>query len=823
MDWRLAYSTNGSLALREPDDRFTRRSFWGYILLALCIPLVARLCELPLWDGSRMVGGERLLADPAAYALLAGGESAAGKGASLLSRFLHGLGALPGLNAATVAFWLPLAAGCLLSVVVFLWAAAFGMPNAGLLAGALASLAPGVLTRTMLGSCDARMAEILLVFLLGFAPMLWLRPWLHSPLVTLYRYASCTGAALASFFAAESGGERRRAACKAFCERRRRLSFVLPSASRPARARGLAFFSLIVLALAGFVGWLVLPYSPFVQAAAALTALLAPVLVLLFGPPGGRLWLLGGALCFSLPLLGGWAGLGGGVFLAYAQGVVLHSQAWVGMAARLIAVLCRIVYSPVVLLAAWSGVAYLAYGLVLHAVDGSVLSLTAAYSDAVGPPFFPGADAVPLAPGESTAVNVLPEGLHPWSLLLPLAAAGTLVMFLVFPATLYLAVPLGLALSGYFPDGFLHALPVLALGLVLGGVRLGGDLILVLFDGVGRDPDNAGYRWPLEMRSKAWQRMYGAFAWSALGRMVSPSRILCAIVCAIVLIRPVTARFPEYTAPPAVSRDMAEAFFFLRDHTGENAIVWNWWRWGDVARHFSGRNVVSSSGRNFGMNLYLPALVYTSADASAARAIMQLANDPEHSRERIAAISGLDDDTVRTMLEAMPSFGDDSAGRIKGMERRGSEEIPAPAVIPAYLVVSLDMVPLIPEISLHGSWNFAAMRGERYAVTGPFGELSGNYETGAFNVGGSLLNAVSVDVFGIDGMQRHRYYRLAGDRYFVVDARGETPQSYALRGKAVSTLLYRLLTGDPLDPAIAASFKLVFSNATARVFEVVQE
>ncbi|MDL2272577.1 hypothetical protein LJC23_06045, partial [Desulfovibrio sp. OttesenSCG-928-I05] len=93
MDWRIAYSTNGSLAFREPGDVFSRRSCWIYLLLAVLIPLIARLFELPLWNESRMVGGERLLADPAAYALLAGGESAAGKGASFLSRFLHGLGA----------------------------------------------------------------------------------------------------------------------------------------------------------------------------------------------------------------------------------------------------------------------------------------------------------------------------------------------------------------------------------------------------------------------------------------------------------------------------------------------------------------------------------------------------------------------------------------------------------------------------------------------------------------------------------------------------------------------------------------------------------
>ncbi len=147
-------------------------------VLAFLINLSLRAIGLSFWLNPNYYALDApLLPTPDAYGWVAGAQGTGRLSVRGLSHLIALVHDITGANLAVIDFWLPLAIAPLVVIPVAVLCAAWGAPEAAILAGIMAGGVPAFLLRTRVGYGDT---DILTLFLpLMFIVLLWwwLRPW----------------------------------------------------------------------------------------------------------------------------------------------------------------------------------------------------------------------------------------------------------------------------------------------------------------------------------------------------------------------------------------------------------------------------------------------------------------------------------------------------------------------------------------------------------------------------------------------------------------------------------------------------------------------
>lgn len=160
------------------------RQDWKPLLLTgavvYILNVVLRMVALPAWQGFPLTfSGEYIQSTPDAYLWLAGARgfgAATDAPLAVLARIPWTTGAELG----NVGFWAPVFISSLAAVLTLLWCWALGCLEAGILAGAVAGLAPGYVGRTYLGFYDTDMITLLFPLCISWGCYLWMRRNLNS-------------------------------------------------------------------------------------------------------------------------------------------------------------------------------------------------------------------------------------------------------------------------------------------------------------------------------------------------------------------------------------------------------------------------------------------------------------------------------------------------------------------------------------------------------------------------------------------------------------------------------------------------------------------
>ncbi|WP_167590347.1 STT3 domain-containing protein [Oceanidesulfovibrio indonesiensis] len=152
---------------------------WKAIVAICAIVLLAgtavRMQELPSWNQEAYkVAGEFIMGTHDAYHWLAGALGFGTAADQPPSRLLRVVSGLTGFSAGNTGFFLPAVFGGLVGAATVLWAWALGGLRAGLVAGVVATMAPGYYYRSRLGYYDTDIVTLLFPLLLTFGLALWL-------------------------------------------------------------------------------------------------------------------------------------------------------------------------------------------------------------------------------------------------------------------------------------------------------------------------------------------------------------------------------------------------------------------------------------------------------------------------------------------------------------------------------------------------------------------------------------------------------------------------------------------------------------------------
>ncbi len=165
--------SNGQLPTRLRQD-------WKFLVFfgagVYVLNVVLRMTALSAWHGFPLAfDGEYIQSTPDAYLWLAQakGFGAAENPLAYLARFLSWAS---GAKLGNVGFWAPVFISSLAAVLTLLWCWALGCLEAGILAGAVAGLAPGFVGRTHLGFYDTDMVTLLFPLCISLGWYLWLKP-----------------------------------------------------------------------------------------------------------------------------------------------------------------------------------------------------------------------------------------------------------------------------------------------------------------------------------------------------------------------------------------------------------------------------------------------------------------------------------------------------------------------------------------------------------------------------------------------------------------------------------------------------------------------
>ncbi len=422
------------------------------------VALGSRLLDLPKWDREEYrLDGEHILATHDAFYWLAGARGVGDAQGSPLAILARTASWLTGASPGEVAFWIPALTAGLVAVMTALWAWTLGGPRragpgetsdisggaglravdqgvgveAGLPAGILAALAPGLVFRTRLGYYDTDIVTLFFPLLLSWALLRWsgshLRPsWLPA-----------RNAAVADSL--HSGP--------------------LPG---PAMARSLLWMTLI-----GLFGRFMAVWHPHLAVYVKLAWFMTALLALGLARPGRRGYLLWGLVVFGLSAFSRTWGLAGSAALALGLGP--------GLAAAPVRWRVRI-------LAPWSGVAALlllamAAGIAASLWDGSLwlvetylkpVAQNATDGVATDAPVYP-AVVQSIIEAQNLDVGRLLGRLHPWHWVGPAGLAGFLLVLAARPGAILLLPLLALALSALKLGTRMSMFggPAMALGLTL--------------------------------------------------------------------------------------------------------------------------------------------------------------------------------------------------------------------------------------------------------------------------------------------------------------------------------------------------------------------
>ena len=766
-----------------------------------------RLLEQPFWDFAGFyLNGEPLLGTHDAYHWVAGAEGFEFGVGHPMSELLRISAEFLGMAPAQAAFYLPAFFGALTGAAVFLWGWGLGRPCAGIVAGVLSSLSPSFWGRTLLGYYDTDLAVLPFAVLLGLVPALWLHPWLSSPADFLFRplLRGYEGRGRGWIFQESGSGS--------IEPGRQNLS------AEEIAAAALSWPRLGLLMLAGFLGYHTQSWHSLFPYLTRFSALLIPFLIVVFGPAGGRLVLLRGALCHVLPLLLGLPG----VLVAMLFSMLTTPRPFTDGPLWLDGVR-RLLLHPRIIPVLWLGV------VVLAAADSEVgramYDSFMSYAHRTGDSASTGAAGAALI-FPSVNLSIIETQLVEFSELIlhiyPNRLLAILAMIL-FVRRLFVTP----ALWWFVPAAALYLL----------SVKMGGRMsmfgapcmLLALFLDVA----------DALRRLAAWcsEHILGGIADVPRSVVGAARAVVClsvAIVSTLVLVRPLMDIIPAVSQGPILTQSQAQALSRLKDSTPLDSVIWNWWDWGYATHHFSMRRTIADGARHGGPSLFLPAAVYTTADPRFARQLI-----------KYTALKGNEPGEVFRGLDAK--------GAQDLMRRLGDKDLPLIEVGGTqYLVVSLELLRLGVWVSQYGSWNFETAKSSGSYMNNLDKGIAYNLETGLVQPdGGKGLKAGSIAVFESGGLSVKTYPGRQGGFHFIfnpprpdeedgfrrrfaadplsrfwqeqwarIHLAVESNDKIAMDEVFYNTLMVQLLLCERDDPRFAPYFHLVYDNTYTRVFEV---
>ena len=799
-----------------------RPGILSVVLLAVLLYILAtgaRLLEIPFWDNpAYLLEGEYLLATHDAYYWTAG---ATGFGTGIdhpMSGFVRIVAGITGQSPANAGFWLPPFCAGLLAVAVFAWGAGLGHPFAGFVAGLIASLSPAFCARTLLGFCDTDLIILLFSTLLGLVPALWVHPWLVSPVdgilgIYLTRWKR-------KFFAVSTNGALQQSRFGDYFfqwleKRSRPLQAAVPAMERSI----LSWPWLLALMLSGLFGYWTQEWHSFFPYLVRFSALFLPCCILVLGPLQGRMFLMEGALCHTLPLLLGFNGLA--IALSYSLWLKLplsRLKARIpsirpGVDRRIQALLTR--HHPLLVALLWTLVLlWCLDSTVLYAMknsfwayvhrDGEVLKM------ATEPLVFPSVTSSIIETQTIRLMDFLAY-FYPNPFVGIMAIICFFLVLLVFPVLGWMLPLLALAFLSMYMGGrmAMFAPPPLVLGLCMASGWL-------LFG--------------------VWKRLH-PLGGRVLECIADKGQLALFFACSLVLggymAWPLVTLVPAYSHGPVISQEQAAGLAFLKKNTHEEAIVWNWWDWGYATHYFARRGTIADGAKHGEAALYLPALAYSTADARLARQVIK------HT-----ALKG--NVPGRVFSGMTPAMAQELVARL------GNQETPlVEAPGKQYFVVSFEILRRGIWITRFGSWNFERKKSSGAIMNNIPEGLEFELATGSVTKdNGPIIAAASIDIFSPEGIRQYVYPDQKGNHFiFNMQNHQEATKRVQASGSLLvrfwewaradgvrftspagdkmvvdpifyNTMMVRLLLGKKDDPRITPYFRCVFDNIYCRIYEV---
>jgi dolichyl-diphosphooligosaccharide--protein glycosyltransferase len=806
--------------------------------LCFCLTFIlaagARWLELPFWDNDLFrLGDEYLLATHDAYHWIAGAEGFEFGGGHPMSEAARLLAGLIGVSPARAGFYLPALMSALTALGIFLWCAGMGSPRAGLCAGVLTSLTPGFCARTMLGFYDTDLVILLFAVMLGLVPAAGLAPYLKSPLEAL-----CPPLAAE----VESAG----------CGPDRNSGTLLTAPT------------LALFALSGLGGYMMQEWHSIFPYLTRFFVIMPPCVALALGPGGGRKPLLAGSLCHALPLLIGppgffFAALCAAALICAGRNGDTRAERF-GRKAGAFLMDWRVLFVLWALLCAGA-----ADTAVLQNMAGSFIAYTrrggdiSPLSPAGGPLVFPSVSQS-IIEVQTVGIREMLLYVYPFELPVLIGAGLFLLRVLTVPAVLWLAPLFVLHLLSLRMGArmTIFGAPVIMISLCMEAGRLADYAAGALARRRASGAGVAGLKNTDVRRTgapDADSRQPGASGSAVAGSgKTGPLRTIPCLLCTLIFAWPLVRHIPDYSQGPVLSREQAEGLSFLRTHSPEDAMVWNWWDWGYATHHFARRRCIADGARHGGPSLYLPAAVYTTEDPRFARQII-----------KYTALKG---DVPGNVFAGLSAAGAQELMRELGDRRKPLIRAPGTQ----YLVVGFDLLHLGLWITRYGSWNFESKTAHGALMNNLAPALEYNVDRGVVVAEESgPIYASTMTVF--EGKKVERFdFRRYGAYHFIFNVReatGATEGPRPLRNPPVrsgqgedtfprresgedsvlrdfwrrmrgpgifsgpagdklvmddvfyNTMMVQLLVRPPDDPLIAPYFRVVFDNVYTKIYEVI--
>lgn len=525
----------------------------------VCVYLVVlafRLSFAGRWDHPDLwVAGERILATHDAYYWLAKAKGLGQMTCCALAQFAALINAVTGVGLGAIGFWSPAIVVSLAGVVCFLWGWLLAGVNAGVLAGLIGSLTPGLFYRTRLGYFDTDMFTLLMPMLVAWLLAFWARQHMRSGWFTRDPEPEAADAAPTLWMALAFGLATRFAWIWHIDILNIAILYFFMTIAvvmlncRPGR-RAVALQGLAIFALAAFPGGIYgrLELWP-----------LSRVLFAVMAMPYYQV-VIGASLALALGLIFLWKNGDRGRFR-------FLGSVWA---------------SALVLLAV-----VLATGLFDEAVVHSVQKLLGYLTGAAGT--IDSGAAAPQAVGPiypSILQSIIEVRLEPLSAILERGA--------FFPWLGWVAVLFGAVVVALRPTAaFLVPLIALQFASVKLGIRFsmfGGAALCVML--------GVGVYWLVSAISCRFERkaLIDFAVQAALG---AGFLVYC------------HAQYASLPLTPVLPRQHAEALLELGERSAPDAMVWTWWDWGYAAQYYAGLQTVADGGKHAGRDVYPIAFAMT--------------------------------------------------------------------------------------------------------------------------------------------------------------------------------------------------------------------
>ncbi|MBQ9407348.1 MAG: hypothetical protein IJU37_11520 [Desulfovibrio sp.] len=738
---------------------------WRYWLRGLCWGLVTfglafglRMLEWPCWqDPEYRLGSEWLLATHDAYTWVAGAEGFGLAVGHPMSVMLKGMADWLGFPPAIVAFWFPAVLASLVAVIVYAWAWALGSMEAGVAAGVLASISPGFLGRTLLGFYDTDLVTLFFPLLMTLVPATWAMRYMLLPRMVLRRLTMTSG-----FVAA------------------RRMWFQQPTnAALPAPAvqdehlgNPLRWQWIALLGASGVISWWTQEWHSVFPYLIRYNVVLLALLSLVMAPRGRRSLLLLGSMAYALPTLVGPVGFAFSLCLL-----------WAGT--RLGLYVRRLLCKPWLLAMLWGGVVVLVFcGEIFTTIVNHINAYVKHTGDVVSTGLVYPSVAQSIIEVQDLSFSGILSYFHPWVEAAAFGMLGFVLLVLRRPGALFL-------------------LPLAALGLV--SIRMGGRMVMF-----GAPVMALGLVLPLFWLVQGLLRT----TWRAAAGVLTAALVL------MLLVAPLAELIPAMSQGPVINRRHAEALSRARSMTPEDATIWIWWDWGYAAHHFARREAIADGAQHAGPSLYLPAAIFATDNPRFARQLIRYTAKCGGPGKVFANMDG------KAAQELMDRLRSPETPLIEGGDRQ-------------YVLVSFEMLRLGFWISNFGNWNFVTRTGEGGALSIVPQALAYRLDSGEVRLDGnsSAIFASSITVFEETGVTLRDYIREWFDAHpkarreeqqaFLSSRRNinflfnrVTDEKLAMDARLHTSLMVRLLVGDPQHPEISPYFKLTYDNVFARIYEV---